>query len=235
MVDDWLEIAQAWVLPWTCLCCGAAGDPPRDLCRACRDALPWIASACPRCALPLPPGAPRGARCGRCLRRPRSPVAGAVAPFRYAHPVDRLLIALKFGARLEVARLLGGLLAGTVAARGVRLPELVVPVPLHPARLAARGFNQATELARPLAGGLGLPLATDLCVRLRDTPAQRTLDARARRRNLRDAFAVRGCAPRRVALVDDVVTTGSTCAALARALLAAGAREVQVWSVARTP
>jgi len=146
--------------------------------------------------------------------------------------VDHLIQDLKFHARLGLARDLGRRLAQAVQARGAPLPDVVLAVPLHPSRLRERGFNQALELARHCAHDLDVPLRRGLCRRLRATAVQSTLDRRRRHGNLRGAFASAGV-PRHVALVDDVMTTGSTVAEVTRALLAGGAEQVQVWVVAR--
>jgi ComF family protein len=168
------------------------------------------------------------------------PHAAAWVPFRYAFPVDRLIVGLKFAGRLERARLLGTLLAGFLAPRlaaGAARPAALVATPLHPARARQRGFNQAAEIARPVAAALGLPLLADAVVRVRATAEQSALDAAARRANLRDAFAVpvrlRAALPDHVAILDDVVTTGATAAALAAALRAAGVGRVTLIAVAR--
>jgi ComF family protein len=146
-----------------------------------------------------------------------------------------LVTGLKFHARMNHARLLGELLAQALERIEDPLPELVVPVPLHPARQRQRGFNQALEIARIPARRLGIRLADDRVLRRLPTSPQSGLDATARRRNIRGAFAVRGdIDARHVALLDDVVTTGSTAAELARALTRAGAMHVDVWAVART-
>jgi len=172
--------------------------------------------------------------CGRCGDRP--PFAATRAAYLYAPPLDRLVQELKFAGRLGHARLLGELLAAHLQAVGTPPPEMVIPVPLHPRRLRTRGYNQARELARPVARRLDVPLCAHAARRLRDTAAQSDLDAAARRRNVRGAFAVdAGVAGRRVALVDDVVTTGNTVTELARALVAAGAERVEVWCLARAP
>jgi ComF family protein len=137
---------------------------------------------------------------------------------------------------LSHARLLGELLAGHLATLVGPRPELLLPVPLHPRRQRGRGFNQALELARPIARRLGVRLVADGCRRLRDTAAQSGLDAAARRRNVRGAFAVNTpVGGRRVALIDDVVTTGHTVTEMARVVAAAGAERVEVWCVARAP
>ncbi len=233
MVYEWLNKLQFALLPPRCLLCGGRGDGARDLCSACAAALPGLGHACPLCALPLP-GAASGLPCGRCRERP--PYAATRAAYAYAPPLDRLVQEFKFAGRLGHARLLGELLAGHLETSGVPRPEMLLPVPLHPRRLRTRGYNQALELARPVARRLGVPLRARAGWRLRDTAAQSGLDAKARRRNVRGAFAVDGAvAGRRVAVIDDVVTTGHTVRELARALVAAGAERVEVWCLARAP
>lgn len=216
--------------PAHCLVCREAVETAGvDLCAACRHALPWQRHACPRCALPL--GAPAPA-CGTCLRRP-PPVTETRAVFRYEAPLDRLLPRLKFHDDLAAGRLCAALMADVLAA--APRPDALVPLPLHRARLRARGFDQTLELVRPLARALALPLRDDLLVRGRATAPQSRLDAAARRRNLRGAFAVRDDRPlpAHVALVDDVMTTGATLHAAADALLRAGVGRVDAWVCAR--
>lgn len=223
---------EGLLLPWRCLCCGASADAGVDLCAACQGSLPWNDLACPRCALPL--AAPPVELCAECLADP-PPFTCLIAPLRYAFPVDRLLVGLKFQARLENGRLLGELFATRLGAvpHGIARGLPLLPMPLHRARLAARGFNQAGELARPVAAGLGLRLEPDLVRRVRATPAQSRLDAAARRRNLAGAFAVTSRSPRCVLVLDDVVTTGATARELSATLRAAGAEEIVVLALAR--
>lgn len=222
------DLGQA-LLPARCLVCGERGAHGRDLCADCTAALPWNSPACPRCALPLPAPA---SHCGACLRTP-PPFDAAHAVFRYAFPLDRLLPRFKFHADLAAGRLLAGL-ALPVFGSAPR-PQVLLPVPLHPARLRQRGYDQALELARPLARALGLPLCADGLRRRRATPAQTRLDARARRRNVRDAFEITGTLPSHVALVDDVMTTGATLGECCRLLKQAGVARVDAWVVARAP
>ena len=142
-----------------------------------------------------------------------------------------MLQKLKFGHALPPGRVLGELLAGVVLHSQV---DVLVPVPLHPHRLRERGFNQALEIARPVGRALGVPVVPRACRRTRDTPPQSSLGARARRRNPLDAFAATDAiSGARVALIDDVYTSGSTVAAVTHALLHAGAIRVEAWCVAR--
>lgn len=209
-----------------CLLCGAMSHEG-VCCRACREGLPHLAAErCPVCALPVA----GGRVCGHCLHKPPAFVL-TVASYRYAYPLDRLIQAFKFGERLQLASMFAETLAGQVG----ELPDAILPMPLHPARLRERGFNQSLELARALSGRLGLPLLVEAASRLRDTAPQSGLQWKSRRKNVRKAF---GCtdqvAGRHVALVDDVMTTGATLNELAHTVKAAGASKVSVWVVART-
>jgi len=231
----WTQNILAALYPATCVLCGAPGQGELDLCPGCYADLPHNPHGCPRCALPLPPAVPPGALCGACQRRP-PPFDRCIAPLLYAGVVPYLVTGLKFRGRLVQGRLLGALLAAGVAREATREapPGRIIPVPLHPARMRERGFNQALEIARGPARRLGLPIDSASCVRMLATAPQSGLEAKARRRNLRGAFAVGGRLPECVALVDDVVTTGTTVGELARVLKRAGVRRVEVWAAART-
>lgn len=223
------------LFPPTCLLCGAPGVSDLDLCAGCAAELPWNHRCCARCALPLEGPALEGALCGACQRRP-PPYRRCLAPLRYQTPVPFLVAALKFRGRLNAARLLGQLLVGALRQSGEPLPEVVIPVPLHRVRLAQRGYNQALEIARVVAREFGLPLDLDCCERRVATAPQAGLDEGARRRNIRGAFAVpTSLGWNHLAILDDVVTTGSTVGELARELRRAGARSIEVWALARTP
>lgn len=230
-VDGWWRWLGARLCPPRCLVCRETAAPGDDLCASCRDALPWNDRACLRCALPLPG---TDALCGACLRR-SPPLQAAHAAFVYGFPLDRLLPRFKFHRDLAAGRLLSGAMAerfGTLAQ-----PDALVAVPLHRARLRQRGYDQALELARPLARTLAIPLLSGTLQRARDTAPQSELDAGARRRNLRDAFSVarRAGLPAHIVLVDDVMTTGATLHAAAKALRRAGVARVDAWVCARVP
>jgi ComF family protein len=227
MINKCFTFVQT-MLPSFCTLCGDRVAAARDFCPGCASALPYLPHACPVCALPYTGVGP----CGQCQRRP-PPFIATVALFRYASPIDRLIIGLKFHAQLVHARTLGALMADHLAARTGPLPQLIIPMPLHRTRLRSRGFNQALELARPLARCLGIPLDHGTLVRHRATSPQTDLPVAARARNVRAAFqATRDLRGLHVALVDDVMTTGHTAAAAAGALRKAGA-DVEVWVLAR--
>ena len=146
----------------------------------------------------------------------------------------------KFHSRIDAARVLGELLSlrmdDAKSPANLDLPDFISPVPLHWRRLARRGFNQALAIAMPVAVRLGLPIRNDVCRRKRNTVEQTSLTGRARYENTRDAFLVTtDLSGLHIAIIDDVLTTGSTVAAIAIAMRAAGAKKIQVWSVARTP
>lgn len=215
------------LLPQDCLlCCAPSGSTL--LCTDCAADLPRLpTSRCPRCAQP----APGSEVCGRCQRHPpQFDALRALHPYRF--PVDRLIQRLKYGHQLAIARHFGGALA---AACGDLHADLIVPMPLHRQRLAERGFNQALEIARPLAAMRGIPLDGHCCTRQRATAPQEGLTLRERRRNLRRAFACNtDFAGRHLLLVDDVATTGASVDECARTLKLHGAGRVTVVVLART-
>jgi ComF family protein len=207
------RLLAATLFPPRCCLCGFQGASlDLDLCDFCRADLPW---------------------------NPEPPAAELFA-FRFEHPVDDLIRRLKYQGVLANARVLGVLLAQAAQQCGAPLPKLLVPVPLHRARLRERGFNQASALARYAGRMLEIPRAPLALRRVRDTPSQTALDLGERHRNVRGAFAVQGpralrrlLAAEHVAVVDDVVTTGSTLNELRAVLLRAGVRRVDLWAVAR--
>lgn len=231
MVDGWLKRAQLRLWPHTCVLCLQRSETARDLCGACQRDLRPNLFACRVCALPL---ASADQLCGRCLRKPPLFHCSAV-PFRYSYPLDHLVQSLKYGRHLECGRVLGELLADSIAAQTCRtLPEMLIPVPLGPQRYRQRGFNQAVEIAAPVGRRLRIPLRTDVVVRRRDTREQTALERAERQKNLRRAFDLRlPLRVRHVAIVDDVVTTGSTVNELARTLRRGGAARIEVWAIAR--
>jgi len=235
MVAEKVDSFLATLFPRRCILC----DQPAGLlncCLGCRCDLPWISSPCLRCGDVLPADY-QGSTCGRCSEL-SSPVSRIISALVYEYPVDQLIAMAKFQARADCANALGELLADFLLekldADDLALPDLILPVPLYRRRMAQRGFNQAAEIARPLASALQLPLCLDGCRRVRDTTEQTSLDASARLKNTRNAFrASAEIAAAHVAVIDDVITTGSTVQSMAFAMQDAGAQEIQVWTVAR--
>ncbi len=225
----------AVVFPSGCPACGRLLSRPGagPLCEGCWATLPRHKAVLCRCGLPL---LPAHAQCGRCTGGPQAFAAGAsLGPYEGA--LRLVLHALKYSGRRRAATRLAALLLEDEAVRQlVGTSDLLVPVPLHPRRLRERGFNQSALLAQALARPLGRPCRADALVRRRDTAPQAGLSAAERRRNVRQAFAVRrtaAVAGRIVTLVDDVITTGATAQACARALSGSGAAEVRLLTIAR--
>jgi ComF family protein len=172
---------------------------------------------------------------GACELPAGAALRSSAAALVYTYPVDALVTRTKFGKSLPNARLLGELLLAGLAARprpDAAVPVLV-PIPLHWQRLARRGFNQATEIARVVAAATGWPLRAGWLARVEPTRAQSALPRQHRQRNVAGAFRARLPAAVPVLLIDDVVTTGATALAAAEALRAAGATAVDLWAVAR--
>jgi ComF family protein len=215
------------LLPPRCAVCALhVADP---VCDACMQDYFALRPRCERCALPL---ASPGELCGRCLATPPH-FDRVTALADYAAPIDGMVMALKFSARLDLADVFGRLLAQRAPTQS---GMLVVAVPLAYERMAERGFNQSLQIARAYARAAGAVLDTDAVQRVRHAPPQQTLALAERRRNIRGAFAVTGnVAAKAVCVIDDVMTTGSTMDELARALKHAGAERVEALVVARTP
>lgn len=234
----WSLAAARALLPWSCALCQARCDAA--LCAGCRAAyLAPRAPRCPRCANPC---APKDALrpCGVCQARRPSYDATIVAA-DYATPLDQLVLQLKFSAALALAPWLAEALRDAVlAGRRPQLPNLLCPVPLSAARLRERGYNQALEIARPLARGLGIPLHARLAIRPLDTPAQSGVAPGERQRNMRNAFIVAPDAlhlvrGQHIGVVDDVMTSGHTLDELAATFKRFGAARVTNLVFARTP
>lgn len=223
------------LLPTQCAVC--RGWSRSRVCDGCVQRHAPPVPRCTVCAIATPAGT---AVCGACLHTP-PPYARSIAAVDYGFPWSDLVSAFKSRAALDLAPALAGLLAAAVQSAGDTLrPSLVLPVPLASERLAERGMNQAWELARRIAGPLGIETTPRVLRRLIDTAHLADLPRAQRAARIRGAF---GIGPgqahrlhgRRVALVDDVMTTGATAAEAARVLLSAGASEVHVWVLARTP
>lgn len=228
MVNIWSFFGQ--LIGERCPLCQAPAD---GICPPCRQSLPLNRHACPRCALPMATDIPDDLCCRDCQSRPPA-FHQALAPLLYRPPVDDLVAGLKYHHRLALSRVLADLFAEAATGRE-SLPQILLPVPMHPSKLRRRGFNQALELARHLGKRLDIACSAGKLCRTIDGTHQRGLSRRRRLKNLRGVFGVSGTLPRHVALVDDVITTGATAEELSQMLRNAGVEVIEIWAIARTP
>jgi ComF family protein len=218
-------------LPSLCAVCHSWGRG--RVCQRCLTQFLPLRNRCAQCALVLPDGVPL---CGACITHP-PPYTRTTAGVDYVYPWDGLITRFKFQAALDLTATFSHLMQ---VAHGAQRPQLLLPMPLSAHRLRERGYNQAWELTRRLAQQLRCPAHAHTLLRIKDTPHQLSLPRDERAANVRGAFAVEPHQRARlqgqsITLVDDVMTTGATAAEAARTLLQAGATQVQVWVLARTP
>ncbi len=234
MVYDFTTRLADLLFPPTCILCNRPGCGRLDLCGDCLSGFKDNLHACDRCALPLTADAPPGSLCGQCTRR-KPPFDDLRAPWLYHGATAKLIRLLKFHKKLAAGRTLGLLLAQALESER-EMPQLLLPVPLHPQQLRERGFNHAAEITRSLSRALEIPWSTRLLSKRRLTSPQHGLHRRERLKNLRDAFHFQQNGDlHHVAVVDDVVTTGSTATEISSLLKRAGVEKVSIWAVTRTP
>lgn len=229
--------------PPTCSLCDLPSATRLDLCDSCDKTLPRIGFSCITCGLPLiggdaahlPGSNKKQLLCGNCLTEP-SPVDEAIIPFLYEAPIDYMVKRLKFSADMKYSRLMGELLALQVSEGCSIWPDCLLPVPLHQSRLLERGYNQAFQIADIVGKRLSIPVEQDYVRRITSLASQVQLNARDRTKNLRSAFNVTTkVTDKKIAIIDDVYTTGATTRSLALSLKKAGAASVSIWAFARTP
>jgi len=232
LIDRWLKFNQS-LFPQACMLCSAPQGGSLALCAGCLQDLPWhSAGRCPQCAL----ASVDNQVCGHCLKSPPA-FDYTQALFRYEYPLDAMLQRYKYNHLLALAETFGALLADSIApiSRSTSHPDIIIPMPLHPQRLAERGFNQAVEIARVVSRQLNIKMDTTSCGRIKLAPPQVSLPLKQRVKNMRGAFA---CNQRldglHITLIDDVMTTGASLNALAKTIKSAGADSVECWVVART-
>ncbi len=205
------------------------------ICPACTKMLPEITTQCFQCGLPLNmvDTSHNALRCGQCVKTPPA-FDLCISPYHYALPVSQFITQLKFQHKLYYAQVLAELLITKIEQHAEGLPDCIIPVPLHKKRLRQRGFNQAVEIARPIARRYSIPLNTRCCTRVVSTAPQMQQNKKTRQKNIRNAFKIATDFPyKHVAIVDDVMTTGQTVNELARVLRKQGAERIQIWSAAR--
>lgn len=233
-----------------CYLCEVSICSNTPICKSCRHDLPFNHTYCQRCAIPLPPSTSSSQKnrlqdlslermCGECLKSPPS-YNECFSAFSYTFPINALISDFKYSQKRHLGKLMSTLMSQQVQARIeqdiLTLPDKLIPVPLHPDKLGARGFNQASDICRDLSHTLNIPIDTTSVERVLNNPAQASLSKLKRQQNLAKAFQVRhNLKGEVVTLVDDVITTGVTAELLSKLFLQAGAKEVYVWSLARTP
>ena len=228
-------------LPSKCLLC-ASTLPNGLLCLGCQLDLPHLShkNLCQQCGLQIES---LSNFCGHCLHHPPL-FERSIIPFAYEYPLNGLIHQFKYRRHLTCGKLLGHMLAAHLKQCALdddawHAPDLLIPAPMHWLKRWQRGFNQAEFLAQHVARELDIPLATRIVKRSHKTPAQKELTRAERQQNLRKAFAISEknrahITGKRIAIIDDVVTTTATVRELSQLLIKAGAKEVQVWALART-
>lgn len=236
MIYNWLKNNLFSLVPKQCLLCLSPTHNKHLLCTSCEGDLPKNHSHCIICAtpFPLPESYEKSLICGKCLKNPPAYTTSLI-PHLYATPLKQLITHLKFHADLTYVPLLAKSFIHGINRGTNKLPDCIIPVPLHKQRLRERGFNQALELARVVATQFNIPLDYSLCQRNKATPYQSGLSAKQRKQNLKNAFTViKQHSYKHVAIFDDVVTTGSTVNELAKQLKLSGVETIEVWAIART-
>jgi ComF family protein len=213
----------------------ASHIPP--VCEPCLGDLPWQQgnNYCIQCAIKIGSGA---THCGPCLRRPPA-FDQTVAAFNYAFPIDQVIQRLKYGHDLTLAHVLSASFSHSFNIRPLaQAPDVIVVTPVTRQRLIERGFNQATQIAKPIARSLSIRLEPLWLERVKDTTPQAQLPWKERRKNIKGAFALAAreaaVEGKHIAVVDDVLTTGATMNEIAKVLKDAGAASVEAWVIART-
>lgn len=219
-----------------CVFCLNPLNISKALCAACQASLPILSQFCIRCAQFLEPQHPRHLPCGPCVMNP-PPFTLTHVLFPYVEPIIQLIIKLKFQGDLQIAQLFAELMIEAIQQKWyahTAMPDLILPVPLHANRLRERGFNQAHEIAKPIAKQLHITLGTHLVQRRKNTLPQSGLRAHERKQNIKNAFyTTHNFHNRHIAILDDVMTTGQTVNELANLLHQHGAKRIDIWCCAR--
>ena len=224
------------LFPACCVLCDTSVTGALSLCRPCLDDLPRLKSTCYQCGLPLE-NRQEASICGQCQQL-SPPIDYLISSLHYAYPVNYLLSQLKFKHDLTHAKIFSHIMLTMLqkyySEPADALPDIIIPIPLHKKRYRQRGFNQALEIAKPIAKKLHIPLSIDTVQRIKYTQAQSLLSAVERRKNLHNSFMInKRISAEHIVLVDDVVTTGTTVYELATLLKQSGVKKVGVWTVAR--
>ena len=233
MVNNWRDIIQYSLLPPTCILCGDKGMGHMDLCQSCHDAQIETGCHCYCCAKQFSNENLNLHLCGDCQKNPPA-FDKTFAPYIHQGAIRYLINQCKFNGAYKNSRVLGLLLANYLRNHSDTLPELIIPVPLHPERYQQRGFNQTLEISKIVARELSISVDNTSCLHIKNTPHQISLTAKQRRKNIKNAFQIiKAPRAKHIAILDDVMTTGATANELAKILKSSGVSQVDVWVCAR--
>jgi ComF family protein len=225
-----LSVTQSLRLPSICTLCNQFHKGQLAVCNACIDLLPRLETVCHYCAYPLPKT--NYLVCGNCIKKPPYFDRASIT-YSFEEPIRSLLHHFKYHNGLYLASFFSHLIMRSVIASNKR-PQCLIPVPMHPHRIKQRGFNQAAILTKILAQTLQLPYHLTYCQKIINTAPQASLDQKQRHKNLRQVFKAKTLPYQHVALIDDLLTTGSTANELALTLKKTGVQKIEVWCCART-
>ena len=221
-----------WLFPGTCYACAKElkRESPR-FCTSCLESLPYLDNACHRCGEPL---FYSDSACGKCLSRLPT-FDQCFCPFIYETPISKQIQELKFSDHPKNISGIADLFLQELDAKQIALPEAIISVPMHVKGLRKRGFNQSLELAKITAKKLDIPLLSDHIKKIKDTERQTKQKLEQRRKNLSGCFmSIKKIEHKHVAIIDDVVTTGSTAEEISKILKKNGVDYIQVWGIAKT-
>ncbi|WP_338070349.1 ComF family protein [Bathymodiolus platifrons methanotrophic gill symbiont] len=231
-VNNWINIIQYSLLPASCILCGNRGMQDMGLCQPCYNGLLTVKSHCFCCAKQFESDSSNLQLCGDCQKNPPA-FDRTYAPFAHQGAIRYLINQCKFNGAYKNSRLLG-LLLGKHLTNNAELPELIIPVPLHPKRYQQRGFNQTLEIAKIIAQQHSIPIDNACCLHIKNTPHQISLTGKQRHKNIKNAFQMEARPnAEHIAILHDVMTTGATANELAKTIKATGVNRVDVWVCAR--
>ena len=228
-MDNWTNFQQLLFSAPDCIACKTIKSQKSGFCSGCYQDLPHISHGCLRCGVAV--SAERQCAC----KDEDWPFSVCIAACAYAFPVDALISQLKNQHKLSISEPLGLLIAKQIQRQRIELPELLIPVPTSTQRLQQRGFNQAVEIAKVIGKQLSIPVDYTSVTRSKQSSVQKNLNKQQRSHNVDSAFILtKPISAKRVAIIDDVITTGATTKAIAYLLRENGIKDIQSWAVART-
>ncbi|MRX28623.1 ComF family protein [Kangiella sp. HZ709] len=232
-----LDAANRILAGHSCVLCGLRAESltsPKAICQVCLAAIQLSGNCCYQCGISIK-STDGQQKCGECLHHPK-PYHRLIASCHYDFPVNQAISRFKFDQQLHLGKALAKALSQLIldTYQDDELPQLLIPIPLHRKRLAERGFNQSQLIAKTISHNILIPTVVNQLIRVKNTPHQIGLKATQRKQNLKNAFKVKSQLPRHIALIDDVVTTGSTITEATKQCLKHGAETIDIWCLAKT-